>query len=122
MICTRCRKEFDEKLVQKTVPDVFIIKEKIDFNLFMTIHLCGECSKRFRDWLNEKPEETEGDKVVSKKVLNALQIVNEAILDMNNGDLKSEDFYWWNAVLELFDLHTDDDGNITRRNGEGIDT
>lgn len=58
---------------------------------------------------------------MTKKVLDAIKTINKAILDMNDGDTSREDFYWWNAVLETFDLMVDrDSGKIVRENGEEV--
>lgn len=39
----------------------------------------------------------------TKKVKEALEIINDAILEVNNGNTYAEDFYWWRAVLNTFD-------------------
>lgn len=58
---------------------------------------------------------------MTKKVLDAIKTINKAILDMNDGDTSRENFYWWNAVLETFDLMVDrDSGKIVRENGEEV--
>ena len=58
---------------------------------------------------------------MTKKVLDAIKTINKAILDMNDGDASREDFYWWNSVLETFELSVDrDSGKVVRENGEEV--
>lgn len=49
------------------------------------------------------------DKLAIKE---ALETINNAILELNDGDTTGEDFYWWNATLNLFDYQIDESGNI----------
>ena len=37
-------------------------------------------------------------------IKNAIVTINDAIIKLNNGRTDSEDFYWWNSVLEIFGL------------------
>ena len=46
------------------------------------------------------------------KLEDAINIVNNAILELNNGDASSEDFYWWNAALETLKYRVGEDGKI----------
>lgn len=50
----------------------------------------------------------------SKQIKEALETINNAILEANNGNATSEEFYWWNAVLELFNYSTDGNGNLIK--------
>ena len=50
-----------------------------------------------------------------KAVKDALETINDAILELNEDKTTTEDFYWWNAVLGIFDLQTDN-GNIVLAN------
>lgn len=45
-------------------------------------------------------------------VKEALETINDAILELNDEDTSHEDFYWWNAVLNIFDYEVDKNGNI----------
>ena len=52
------------------------------------------------------------------RVTDAIITLNQAIANLNDGDINSEDYYWWRAVLEIFDLSIDDYGNIIDGKGE----
>ena len=39
-----------------------------------------------------------------EKIRSALNTINEAIIELNDGRTDTEDFYRWSAVLEIFDL------------------
>lgn len=49
------------------------------------------------------------NKTIVKK---ALKIINDAILEINDGNTAHEDFYWWNAVPNIFGYNTDENGNM----------
>ena len=36
------------------------------------------------------------------KVKDALETINDAIFELNDGKTSSEDYYWWRAVLNIF--------------------
>ena len=49
------------------------------------------------------------DKTILKE---ALETINDAILELNDEDASREDFYWWNAVLNIFEYRVDKNGAI----------
>ena len=42
------------------------------------------------------------------QVRDALEIINSAILELSNEKTDDENFYWWRAVLNIFDLDIED--------------
>ena len=53
------------------------------------------------------------------KVKDALETVNNAIFELNNGKTDSEDYYWWRAVLEIFGYDVDDGEIIPETYSDG---
>ena len=47
-----------------------------------------------------------------EKIKDAIETINDAILNLNEFKGDSEDFYWWNGVLDIFGLETDGNGGI----------
>ena len=45
-------------------------------------------------------------------IMEALKTINKAILEKNDNDTTAEDFYWWNAALEIFDCRVNRCGTI----------
>ena len=41
------------------------------------------------------------------KIRDALETINDAIFEINDGRTDSEDYYWWRAVLEIFGYDVD---------------
>ena len=37
-----------------------------------------------------------------QKVKDALETINSAIYELNNGQTDDEDYYWWRSVLNIF--------------------
>ena len=52
------------------------------------------------------------DKTILKE---ALETITDAILELNDGNASQEDFYWWEAVLNIFDYHVDKNGDIFQK-------
>ena len=42
------------------------------------------------------------------KVKEALETINDAIYELDNGRTDDEDYYWWRAVLNIFKYDVDD--------------
>lgn len=47
-------------------------------------------------------------------IKNALEVINNALLEINDNNPCREDFYYWAAVLESFDYQIDKCGNIVK--------
>lgn len=41
------------------------------------------------------------------KVKDALETINDAIYEINEGKTNAEDYYWWRAVLNIFGYDVD---------------
>lgn len=46
------------------------------------------------------------------KLREALDIVNDAVYDLCDGNVTDETYYWWNAFLETFELETNGEGDL----------
>ena len=41
------------------------------------------------------------------RIKDALETINDAICELNNGKTDVEDYYWWRAVLNIFGYDVD---------------
>ena len=53
------------------------------------------------------------------KVKDALETINDAIFELNNGETSSEDYYWWRAVLNTFGYDVDNGEIVPERYSDG---
>ena len=53
------------------------------------------------------------------KVRDALDTINDAIYELNNGKIDAEDYYWWNAVLTIFGYVVDKGEIVPERYSDG---
>lgn len=49
------------------------------------------------------------------KVKEALETINYAIYDLNDGQTDAEDYYWWRAVLNIFGYDVKDGEIVPER-------
>lgn len=53
------------------------------------------------------------------KVKDALETINDAIYELNNGETDAEDYYWWRAVLNTFGYDVDNGEIVPERYSDG---
>lgn len=53
------------------------------------------------------------------KVKDALETINNAIYELNDGETDAEDYYWWRAVLTIFGYDVVDGEIVPERYSDG---
>lgn len=53
------------------------------------------------------------------KVKDALETINDAIYEINDGETNAESYYWWRAVLSDFGYDVEDGKIVPERYSDG---
>lgn len=66
-----------------------------------------------KDDIDEPSEKPKPRKhVTNEAIREAIETIQDSLLERNDENAEAEDFYWWNGVLSIFGLRSDRYGNI----------